>query len=144
MSLSLITETQLRMELELRVKKGHKLRDIAQDYGPKINHGVIDRALKGRFPTKKDTREDLGLLPDEKTGCEYILELYNILEGKLKKLHEQNLEIAEPNNSLLGIVCPVCHNTMEKVLEEPMSDDRYLYGCGECEVEAYIPAAVEV
>ncbi len=143
MSRTLITETQLRMELDLRVKKGHKLRDIAEEHG--VNHGVIDRALKGRFPTKKDIREDLGLLPDEKTGCEYILELYNILEGKLKKLHEQNLDTkGQEGDAPLGIVCPVCHNPLEKVLEEPMSDDRYLYGCGECEVEAYVPATVEV
>ena len=144
MSRSPITETQLRMELDLRVKKGHKLRDIAKDYGPKVNHAVVDRALKGRFPTSKDARQDLGLLPDEKTGCEYILELFNMLEDKLKKMHEQNVQPKEQENGLIGIVCPVCYGQMDKVLDDPMSDNRYLYGCSKCEVEAYVPATADL
>jgi len=142
MSRSPITETQLRMELDLRVKKGHKLRDIAKDYGPKVNHAVVDRALKGRFPTSKDARQDLGLLPDEKTGCEYILELFNMLEKRLTALSGVPPEIQ--GNAIEGIVCPVCYGQMDKVLDDPMSDNRYLYGCSKCEVEAYVPATADL
>ena len=142
MSRSPITETQLRMELDLRVKKGHKLRDIAKDYGPKVNHAVVDRALKGRFPTSKDARQDLGLLQDEKTGCEYILELFNMLEKRLTTLSGVTPEMQ--GNAIEGIVCPVCYGRMDKVLDDPMSDNRYLYGCSKCEVEAYVPATADL
>jgi len=75
-------------------------------------------------------------------------ELIKRLELAIKRYYDAAATIKitdpEPDNnhqiSQTTIICPVCHNEIEKMVEGVLSDSTYQYGCGECDVEAYIPA----
>lgn len=43
--------------------KNRSLRNLAKEFG--VSHGVIQRALKGKFPKRKDLRHRLYLVPIE-------------------------------------------------------------------------------
>ena len=51
-----------------RQAKKRSLRDLADEFG--VSHGVIQRALKGEFPKRKDIRMRLKLVPlEEVEAC---------------------------------------------------------------------------